>query len=233
MFCSNCGTKIEEGDKFCKKCGREQGFTVLENEKVGESDFSESENKYDDVDIENENENEIIPSKDPEAVIIKKESFLKKIFKGVGTGGLVVGGGFLYISFTILQFLFVAFAGLSMIGLAISLFSEGSIIWGLVALFIGTPIAIGLASYFFIFFLFLAILALIIWGIIYIFGFDVSFGSVWDGIWLIIKVLILGGMAFFGVSSFIEAVKNKNVLSFFKENWFDILIFLFLFWLFF
>jgi len=233
MFCSNCGTKIEEGDKFCKKCGRKQGLTVLENEKVGESDLSESENKYDDVDIENENENEIIPSKDPEAVIIKKESFLKKIFKGVGTGGLVVGGGFLYISFTILQFLFVAFAGLSMIGLAISLFSEGSIIWGLVALFIGTPIAIGLASYFFIFFLFLAILALIIWGIIYIFGFDVSFGSVWDGIWLVIKVLILGGMAFFGVSSFIEAVKNKNVLSFFKENWFYILIFLFLFWLFF
>ena len=91
MFCSNCGTKIEEGDKFCKKCGREQGFTVLENEKVGESDLSESENKYDDVDIENENENGIIPSKDPEAVIIKKESFLKKIFKGVGTGGLVVG----------------------------------------------------------------------------------------------------------------------------------------------
>jgi len=233
MFCSNCGTKIEEGDKFCKKCGRKQGLTVLENEKVGESDLSESENKYDDVDIENENENGIIPSKDPEAVIIKKESFLKKIFKGVGTGGLVVGDGFLYISFTILQFLFVAFAGLSMIGLAISLFSEGSIIWGLVALFIGTPIAIGLASYFFIFFLFLAILALIIWGIIYIFGFDVSFGSVWDGIWLVIKVLILGGMAFFGVSSFIEAVKNKNVLSFFKENWFYILIFLFLFWLFF
>ena len=147
MFCSNCGTKIEEGDKFCKKCGRKQGLTVLENEKVCESDLSESENKYDDVDIENENENGIIPSKDPEAVIIKKESFLKKIFKGVGTGGLVVGGGFLYISFTILQFLFVAFAGLSMIGLAISLFSEGSIIWGLVALFIGTPIAIGLIYY--------------------------------------------------------------------------------------
>ena len=120
-----------------------------------------------------------------------------------------------------------------MIGLAISLFSEGSIIWGLVALFIGTPIAIGLASYFFIFFLVLAILALIIWGIVSIFGFDVSFGSVWDGIWLVIKVLILGGMAFFGISAFIEAVKNKDVLSFFKENWFYILIFLFLLWLFF
>ena len=234
MYCIKCGEKISQSDRFCKKCGQEQGFTVVDNEKADENDFSEIEKQYDSVDdIENENENEIIPSKASEAVTIQKESFLKKVFKGVGTGGLVVGGGFLYISFTILQFLFVAFAGLSMIGLAISLFSEGSIIWGLVALFIGTPIAIGLASYFFIFFLFLSILALIIWGIIYLFGFNVSFGSVWDGIWLLIKMLILGGMAFFGVSSFVQAVKNKDVLSFFKENWFYIIIFFFLFWLFF
>ena len=231
MFCLSCGSKIEKSDKFCKKCGQEQSL-ITTDEKMKENDLVENENKHDDVD-DIENEKGITPSKDPEAVIIKKENFIKKIFKGVGTGGLVVGGGFLYVSFTILQFLFVVSAGMSMIGLAISLFSEGSIIWGLVALFIGTPIAIGLASYFFIFFLFLTILALIIWGSIYIFGFDVSFGSVWDGIWLIIKVFILGGMTFFGVSSFIEAVKNKNVLFFFKENWFYILIFLFLFWLFF
>lgn len=230
MFCSNCGTKIKEDDKFCKKCGQEQMFNASNDEKVDENNLVESENWNDDI---TDNESEIIPSVVSEAITIKKESFLKKIFKGVGVGGLVVGGGFLYISFTILRFLFIAFAGLSMIGLSISLFSEGSIIWGLIALFIGTPLAIGLASYFFIFLLFLVILALIIWGIIYIFGFDVSFGSVWDGIWLVIKVLILGGMAFFGVSSFIEAVKNKNVPSFFKENWFYILIFIFLFWLFF
>lgn len=230
MFCSNCGTKIKEDDKFCKKCGQEQRFNASNDEKVNENNLVESESWNDDI---ADNESEIIPSVVSEAMTIKKESFLKKIFKGVGVGGLVVGGGFLYISFTILRFLFIAFAGLSMIGLAISLFSEGSIIWGLVALFIGTPLAIGLASYFFIFFLFLGIIALIIWGIIYLFGFDVSFGSVWDGIWFVIKVLILGGMAFFGISSFIEAVKNKNVLSFFKENWFYVLIFIFLFWLFF
>src|SRR3989338_9200483 len=192
MFCLSCGSKIEKSDKFCKKCGQEQSL-ITTDEKMEENDLVENENKHDDVD-DIENEKGITPSKDPEAVIIKKENFIKKIFKGVGTGGLVVGGGFLYVSFTILQFLFVVSAGMSMIGLAISLFSEGSIIWGLVALFIGTPIAIGLASYFFIFFLFLTILALIIWGSIYIFGFDVSFGSVWDGIWLIIKVFILGGM---------------------------------------
>jgi hypothetical protein len=232
MFCSNCGTKIREDDKFCKKCGQEQGLDIADNEEVDENDFLESENQYDDME-DIENENEVISSEVSETMTIKKKSFLKKIFKGVGTGGLVVGGGFLYVSFTILQFLFVAFAGLSMIGLAISLFSEGSIIWGLATLFIGTPIVIGLASYFFIFFFILSILALIIWGIISIFGFDVSFSSVWDGIWVVIKILILGGMAFLGISSFIEAVKNKNAVSFFKENWFYILIFFFLFWLFF
>jgi len=232
MFCSNCGTKIREGDKFCKKCGQEQGLAIADNEKIDENDFLESENQHDN--IENiKNENKVIPSETSGATTIKKESFLKKIFKGVGTGGLIVGGGFLYVSFTILQFLFVAFAGLSMIGLAISLFSEGSIIWGLAVLFIGTPIAIGLAGYFFIFFLFLAIIALIIWGIISIFGFDVSFGNVWGGVWVVIKMLILGGMTFFGINSFVQAIKNKNVLLFFKENWFYIPIFFFLFWLFF
>jgi hypothetical protein len=232
MFCSNCGTKISEDDKFCKKCGQGQEPAIEDNEEMDEDDFFDDKSENEETEYI-ENENEVSPVVASDIVTIKKESFLKKIFRGVGTGGLVVGGGFLYISFTILQFLFVAFAGLSMIGLAISLFSEGSIILGLIALFIGTPIAIGLASYFFIFFLVLSILTLIIWGIISIFGFDVSFNGVWDGIWLVIKVLILGGMVFFGISSFIEAVKNKNITSFFKENWFYILIFLFLFWLFF
>jgi len=184
-----------------------------------------------------ENKNELILGDIVQISTSKKESLLKKIFKGVGIGGLigglVVGSGLLYISFVILQFLFVAFAGLSMIWLAISLFFEGSIIWGLITLFIGVPLVIGFASYFFIFFLFLAILSLIIWGIIYLFGFNIPFGSVWDGIWLLIKVLILGGMVFFGVSSFVRAIKNKNTVFFLKENWFYILLFLFLFWLFF
>lgn len=229
MFCIKCGKKLERGDRFCENCGQ-NSFIVTMNEESDDDNLLESgESDLDDV----ESKNELIPNYDHRVETPQKESFFKKIFRGVGFGGLVVGGGFLYISFTILQFLFVAFAGLSMIGLAISLFSEGSIIWGLVALFIGTPIAIGLASYFFIFFLFLAIIALIIWGIIYLFGFSVSFGSVWDGIWLVIKVLILGGMAFFGISSFVQAIKNKDVVSFFKENWFYILIFFFLFWLFF
>jgi len=223
-------TKTLRKLKEAKGLSQEKLARLAVNKESNDDNLLENEaSNLDDI----ESEDDLILSDNSRIEISKKENFFKKIFRGVGISGLVVGGGFLYILFTILHFLFVAVAGLSMIGLAISLFSEGSIIWGLVALFIGTPIAIGLAGYFFIFFLILTIVALIIWGVIYLFGFNVSFGSVWDGIWLVIKVLILGGMAFFGISSFVQAIKNKDVVSFFKENWFYILFFFFLFWLFF
>jgi hypothetical protein len=234
MFCSNCGKGISEDDRFCNRCGHEQ--RLFQEHLIEDSELTDNNDLFSEEN-ENENteyiENETYQIVDSEVVAIKEDGLLKKVLKGVGTGGLVVGGGFLYISYSILHFLFVAFVGLSMIGLSISLFSEGSIISGLVALFIGTPLAIGIASYFFMIFLFLLILALIIWGIISIFGFDVSFGSVWGGFLFLLKVLGFGGYAFFWVSSFIEAARNKSTASFFKENWFYVPIFLFLFWLFF
>ena len=189
----------------------------------------DGDDRLDDI----ESEKELISSNDPRIVTLKKESSLKKFFKGVGIGGLVLSGGLLSILFYILRFLFVAIAGLSMIWWAIRLFSGGSVTWGLIVLLIATPIAIGLAGYFFIFFFAITILALILWGITHLFGFNVSYGSVWDSIWLVIKILILGGMAFFGISSFVQAVKKNALASFFKENWFYILFFFFLFWLFF
>jgi len=49
MFCSNCGTKIEGGDKFCKKCGREQNAITTDNEEVAdEKNILESEHIYND-----------------------------------------------------------------------------------------------------------------------------------------------------------------------------------------
>ncbi|MCK9582895.1 MAG: zinc ribbon domain-containing protein [Endomicrobiales bacterium] len=231
MNCNNCGEKIEQGDKFCKNCGQNQIIKTI-SEESNDDNLLESEEYDNDLD-DIKSENELISGNEFQAVAPKKENFLKKVFKGLGTGGLVLGGGFLYISFTILQFLFTAFAGLSMIGLAISLFSKGSIILGLVALFIGTPLAIILANYFFIFLLALSIITLIIFGIIYLFGFNVSFSSVWGGIWLVIKVLALGGMTFFVISSFVQAMKNKDIVSFFKKNWFYILLLFFIFWSFF
>ena len=158
---------------------------------------------------------------------------IKKVFKGVGTGGLYIGGGAFLILFTIVQFVVPAVVGLSMIWWAITLFLEGSIIWGLLVLLIGTPIAIGIASYAAIFLFFIGIIAAIIWGIASLFGFNVSFGRVWSIIWLVIKILVLGGIAFVVGSSFVQAVKGKELVSFFKGNWFYILLFFFLFWLFF
>ena len=122
MFCIKCGEKLKRGDKFCKNCGQNQ-LAITNSEESDNNNLLGSEDHDNDID-DIERENELISSNGPQTVTIKKESFIEKIFKGAGVGGLVVGGGFLYISFTILQFLFVAFAGLSMIGLAISLFSE-------------------------------------------------------------------------------------------------------------
>ena len=206
------------------------------SEKKGEME-KESEDYYslEDESRENniKNENELLPDGDFQMAKPERRSFFKKTFKRIGIGGLVLSGGALSILFNILQFVFVAFVGLSTIGWAISLFSKGSIILGLLVLLILTPISIGLASYFFIFFFVLTIIALIGWGISHLFGFDISFGNVWGSIWLIIKVIILGSMAYVGIIGFLEAVKEKRVSEFLKEHWWGILLFSFLFWLFF
>lgn len=162
---------------------------------------------------------------------IKKKILVKKIFSGIGIGGAVIGGGLLSLIFVAIRFLYIASAGLSMVWYAIILFQKGSIVWGLVVLIIGTPLAIGIASYLFIPLLLFSIVTLIIWGIVHLFGFHFSFGNVWDSIWLVLKVSILGGMVFWGYSSFVRAVKRKRVSIFFKENWFYFPVFLFVLWL--
>jgi len=162
-----------------------------------------------------------------------KKSIFKRFFKGVGIGSLITGGGIFFILFSILQFAFTAIAGLGMIVWAINAFSKGSIIVGLLVLLIGTPLVIGFAQWAFFFLLILAILSVIIWGIVHIFGFSISFDSAWELVWTIIKVLILGGMAFVGIVGFVKAIREKRLLYFFKEYWWGILLFCFLFWLFF
>jgi len=152
---------------------------------------------------------------------------IKKIFKGLGTGGLYMGGGALLILFNIVQFVLPAIAGLAMIWWAITLFLEGSIIWGVVVLLIGTPIAIGIASYAAIFLFFIGIIAAIIWGVINLFGFNVSFGGVWDVIWLGITILVLAGIAFVVVSSLVGAI-FKGEMNWFRRhlNWTYVLAYL-------
>ncbi|MFC1954874.1 hypothetical protein ACFLVZ_03540, partial [Chloroflexota bacterium] len=122
-----------------------------------------------------------------------------------------------------------AVVGLSMIWWAITLFIDGSIIWGILVLIIGTPIAAGIAPFLF----FIGIIAAIIWGILNLFGLNVSFSSAWDIVWSGLKILLLGGIAIFTVASFVGAVKQKEIKSFFKQNWFWIILFFVFLWLFF
>ena len=163
----------------------------------------------------------------------KKRRVFKKILGGLGTGGFLVGGGIISTLYYILSFIFTAIVGLSAIGMAITLFLEGSIIWGLITLLILTPLAIALAHYLFLYCVILTILSAIIWGIATIFGFDISFGTAGEIVWLLGKIAILGVWAFLGVILFRESVKEKNILGFFKDYWLGILLFCFLFWLFF
>jgi len=163
----------------------------------------------------------------------KKKNIFRKILEGFGIGSLFVGGGIFLILFSILQFLFTAFIVLLMIGWAINLFIEGLIFWGLLALLIGVPLAMGLAHWLFFYLIILGILSAVFWGIATIFGFDISFWIVWESIWVIIKIAVLGVMAFCGITGFVEAIKEKNILDFFKDYWLGILFFCFLFWLFF
>ncbi len=177
-----------------------------------------------------DNDRATVTENNPSPVVPKK-SFLKKVFRGVGIGGLVVGGGFISIVFYVLNFLFVAGVGLSMIWLVVRLFIEHSYIWAVIALVL-TPIAIGLAGYFFIFFLFLIILALIIWGGAHLFGVSLSFSDLFGNLYAIVMLLLAGGMAYHLVSAFVQAVKGNKIASFFKQNWFIIIIVIFLFWMF-
>ena len=156
-------------------------------------------------------------------------NFIKKLLPGLGHG-LFMGGGCL---FQLVQFVVTAVAGLSMIWWAITLFLEGSILLGLLVLLIGTPIVIGIAFYAAIFLFFMGIVVLITWGIISLFGIDVSFASVWGMVWFGVKILILGGIAFAVGASFVGAVRGNGLMSFIKGSWFWIILFLFLLWLFF
>lgn len=163
----------------------------------------------------------------------KQQNIFVRFVKGMGTGGMYVGGGVLFILFQIVQFAIPAVVGLLMIWWAISSFMDGSILVGLLVLLIGTPIAIGLSHWLAIYVFFLAILAFIIWGISSLFGVGLSFDNAWDIGSLIVKVVIVGGLGYFLVTMLVDAIRSKTVGNFLKETWFYILIFCLLFWWFF
>jgi len=87
---------------------------------------------------------------------------IKKILEGIGLGGLIIGGVGASIIFQILEIIFVWGTGLAVVLLGINLLIHDSILLGLLVLFIGTPIAVGIASFLFPFWIFLLIIGLII-----------------------------------------------------------------------
>ena len=124
----------------------------------------------------------------------------------MGIGSLYVGGGLLSLVLSLFRFLYTAAAGFGMIALSISLFREHSILWGIVALVIGTPVAIGIANYLFFPMLIFSIVALIVWGIAHLLGSHVGIDNIEHYIWLSIFVAgaLLSGYLLIG------GIKRKN-----------------------
>lgn len=90
----------------------------------------------------------------------------KKILEKIGLGGAIAGIAGFNIVISILEIIFVWGTGVTVAWMGISLILEGSILWGFVVLFIGTPIAIAIASFLFPIWL----IILVIWGIIWLIG---------------------------------------------------------------
>lgn len=91
-----------------------------------------------------------------------KKSIFRKILEAVGMGGLIAG----YVGFSgvmlILQIIFVWGTGIGMIYYGVSLLIHGFIFWGLIVLFVGTPVAVAIAQFLFPFWIILLIIGLII-----------------------------------------------------------------------
>jgi hypothetical protein len=136
-----------------------------------------------------------------------------KLLKGARTGGIYVGTGILLILWNIVGFLVPVAAGGAMVWWAITLFQGGSIIWGIVVLLIGTPIAYTIASYAAPFLFIAGIITAIIWGIINLFGLGTSFSSVWDIVWLVVKTLVLLGLAFYVLYSIYNGDWSRRHLN--------------------
>ncbi|MBM3173958.1 MAG: zinc ribbon domain-containing protein [Chloroflexi bacterium] len=184
--CPNCGAPVALGVRFCGNCGSPL-MTVQQQSSQPQYQQPQQAAKS------HKDSPEISYTQDQ-----PRQSFILKIPKMMRIGGSYLTGGVLFVLFQIVQFAVPAIAGLSMILWAVKLFSEGSIAWGLLVLLIGTPLAIGLASWAAIFLFFIGVIAVIIWGIISLFGFGISFDSVWDSIWLVVEASILVFLAFYG-----------------------------------
>jgi hypothetical protein len=144
---------------------------------------------------------------------------------------LVVGGGLIASTIYVLRFLYIAIVGLGMIGLAVDLFVKGSIIWGLIVLLVGTPLAIGIASYLFIPLFGLTVVALLIWGTAFLFGFHIEFQNAWGLTWLILGILLWIVTFSILLMNLLRAIKNKSAIEFFKESWLLLIFLIFISWM--
>ncbi len=114
---------------------------------------------------------------------VPRQSKVLGIVKNVGFGSAIFGAYWASCLFSVFQLLFVALAGFAMLGLTYNFFVDGSYFFAALTLFIGTPLAVGLAHYSFILWAFVAVISGIIFLILIVVGLDVTFDTVMAAAW--------------------------------------------------
>ncbi|MBU3918877.1 hypothetical protein KKC63_03160 [Patescibacteria group bacterium] len=165
----------------------------------------------------------------------KRESIFKKIFKGLGIGGLVLGGGIIQVTILLLRIIIIWGGAVGLVWIGISALTQGLIIQGLLILFLGVPLSVIILSFIFTYWLFysvfLGIVAGIIFGTMKLFNSDISFWTAWGWAINIFWIFLFLFSGFLIGKGFIKTLKNKDIKGFLKEYSFWILVFAFTIWL--
>ena len=140
----------------------------------------------------------------------KESSNIKKTLKKFGMGSLYVGGGVFMLVFSVLRFIYVAVAGLTTIYAAIVLFSNGSIIWGLVVLLIGTSLAVAIAQLLFIPVFILSVITLLVWLVAHLFGSEVGIQNIWHSLLHSLKIALFLGVGLYLLYSVFTWIRKKT-----------------------
>ena len=157
--------------------------------------------------------NRVLPNNDHQ--ITESESSYEDPER-VGIGGLVVGGGFSFYCIYVITVLVCSpcrfindMVGYCAIFTRLNIFGSNSSL--------NRNSNSVLTSYLFIFIFLLNDFSVDNLRIAHLFGLNSSFDNAWGIVWLIVKLMILGGMAFAGIISFAQAIKEEISLSFFKK----------------
>lgn len=161
--CYKCGAQNNKGQPYCWNCQSPFQYNCPSCRAIVNSSFSVCPNCG--LSLNWPSRQPTVPIHNPQQQDDERKNMkekIKEILGKIGLGALTVGVLGASGIIGILRIILVWGTGLSVVSLGIYLLFNGSILWGLIVLFIGTPVAVWFASFLFPFYIILLIIGLII-----------------------------------------------------------------------